>query len=956
MRSAAHLSTGTKKDPLKDYLDKIDQNLIREQKIASKQRIPLNVTSKISNQVESSVLLSLHSNLTSDQHQEAWKTFDKATLPLGKQPIPPATAKLLLKSLQKDVITHQPKLLLKLRKLEHLYSMRLEKLVGITQKSYLWETPEFCTIIELYGRLSQVNRAESILRHIFRYCQDAPSIEVYNELIAVYVRRFRGENDLTKKRYISKMDTILQEISRKGLEPNTTTYNLLLAAKVKFQDLKGAEKVYSKMTTPPNRMTYNILLNGFSRGGKTPEDKIIIDEWMARMIASGISPDLRTFKNLIDGLVEQTKYHAQMGEKEEMDTAVQSASDIYAIAAQFGHDIDLETTNNLLRCYTAANNSEKVEKIVGMLALPEKKGGCGNCGCSNKDNQDKKQEPLSKQITPDLYTFNILIKHHLSNGNVNKAFQTYDTMVTMDHEPDVVTYSNFISYYTKQGKIEEGLKYLDVMQKKGIPTNIYIYNILLSSSVKYPEYSHLISPHLNSIITSGTVMDSISRNILILKSSKKDNLDTSFENLLDSLDQNLFSVNDNEFGTNISTRTHNTLLQAAGQFYKSRRERFAQELGSVMSTLNTSNVRPDMLTFALSIRNACYQGDMERAEAIYKSMVKAGIKPNTYVFSHLIYGYSLTGKLDKALDTLEKMPSYNVLPNAINYAPLIKACVDSAEYQKAHSLFEKMLSRNIKADISIYTIIAEAFLQQESCKKAIDLLESVEKSGIRMDLKSLTLLVDAYGLDAESKMEIDEKSFEQVDSLKNCLNIHTIKINNIYSTLRQKKWLDPQAVFVLLEAHIRMKNLGAAWALWNECIPLGILHSAHYNLLITGFSKDKTWYPIARMTYDNMVRENGLRANAFTFDTMIWSAYVMDDSQTIKELWCSPDRRDIKTNMPYALMVRTYYAVISTMLKSNMLSIAKSALKEYQTIPSSPDSSTIWNKKIGRISSTLRYN
>ncbi|KAG1470133.1 hypothetical protein G6F56_002860 [Rhizopus delemar] len=960
MRSAAHLTTGTKKgetmEIIQNYLSEFDHSFLQQQKSASKKRIPVHITSSINNQVDSTILLSLHSHLTSGDTAKAWKLFDKSTLSLSQQPIPRATANILLKSLHSDIRVNYPRLSLNFGKLEELYTIRLEKLVGLVKKNYLWDTREFCMLIELYGRLNQVKRAESMLRNIPHYCE-TPSVEIYNELIAVYVRRFRLENDSVKKRYSSKMETLLQEMTRKGLEPNATSYNLLLAAKIKLQDLRGAERLCAKMTVPPNRMTFNILLNGFLKGGRTLMDKQIADEWMERMIASGITPNLKTFKSVIDGLAEQVKYHARMDEREEMEAVVVSISDLHTMAVQLGNNMDTEMINTLLKCYTAANDISNIEKIVGMLALPEKKSGCGNCGCS-KSNQTQEQEVSRKQISPDTYTFNILIKYYLSNKNTDQAFQMYDTMVTMELEPDTTTYGNFISYYTERGEVKEGLRYFEVMQKKGIPTNSYIYNILLSSSIKYAEHAHLITPCLNSMFASGTAMDSVSRNILLSKQTSKESLDTSFENLLDSLDQNLFAVNDNGISSTGNTRTYNTLLQTTGRFYKANRGNFIQSLNSIMSNLDTSNIRPDLMTFALGIRNASYQGNMERAESIYKSMIDSGIKPNTYIFSHLIYGYSHIGKLDKAQDILKNMPSHNIIPKAINYAPLIKAYVESAEYQKAHSLFREMLSKNVAADLVVYTILAEAFLKhpsQESAKTAIDLLEGVEKAGISMDAASLTLLANAYSIDAASKIESAKISMEQEHNLTKSLENHTAKINTIYNLLKEKDWLDSQAVFVLLSAHVRMKNLGAAWAVWNDSLPKRLLHRPHYDALITGLSKDKTWYPIAKLTFEDMTREERLWPGTYTFDTMIWSAYSMGDGEMVKNLWCSPFRKDFESNKPFSLLVRTYYAVVDTMLKSNMLDIAKSAFEEYQTIPSPPDSSTIWNNRIGYLASRLEF-
>ncbi|KAG0750073.1 hypothetical protein G6F57_001770 [Rhizopus arrhizus] len=965
-RSAAHLTTGTKKgeslEIIQSYLSEIDHSFLQQQKTASKKKIPIHITSKINSQVDSPILLSIHSYLSLGDTTKAWKLFDKSTLPLSQHSIPRSTAQLLLESLYSDVHTHHSRLALNFRKLESLYTSRLETLVGLVKEKHFWDTREFCMLIELCGKLNQVRRAESMFRNLPQHCQDGPSLDAYNELLAVYVRRFRWESDGVKKRYFSKMETLVQEMSRKGLPPNTTSYNLLLAAKIKLQDLQGAEKICLKMLTP-NRTTYNILLNGFLKGCRTLADKHIANVWMERLIASGITPNMRTFKSIIDGLSEQVNYHARMNETEDMKAIVQSISDLHKTMIQLGHKLDTEMVNTLLKCYTAANDIDNIEEIMGMLALPEKKTGCGNCGCGKNTAAVQTDDDISQiKISPDTYTFNILIKYYLSNANTDQAFQIYDTMVSMKLDPDTVTYGSFILYYASRGEIEESLKYFDVMQKKGIPTNNYIYNILLASSIKYSEHAHLITPHLNSMLAAGATLDTVSQNTLLSKQAahSRESLDTSFESFLDSLDQHFYTANDNGMNPAPTTRTYNTLLQASGRFYKANYEKYNMTLDSIIKSLDTSNIRPDIMTFALGVRNASYQGNMVKAESIYKSMIDAGIKPNTFIFSHLIYGYTLTGKLDKAQDILKSMslPPYNMIPNAINYAPLIKAYVESAEYQKAHSLFREMLDKNITADLVIYTILAEAFLKYPSRdrgKRAIELLESIEKAGIPMDAASLTLLANAYGTDAASKMESAERYLGQESDLPKRLEGHTAKLNSIYNELKERQWLDSHAVFVLLSAHVRMKNLGAAWTLWNDCLPQKLLHRPHYDTLITGLSADKTWYPLAKMTFKDMIREERLRPVAYTFDTMIWSAHAMDDCETVEELWYSPFRRDSQSDKPFVLLVRTYYAVLDTMLKNNKIDAAKNVFEEYQTVSNSPDSSIFWNNKIVHLASRLGF-
>ncbi|KAI8098395.1 uncharacterized protein B0P05DRAFT_521776 [Gilbertella persicaria] len=857
---------------------------------------------------------------------------------------------MLLESLHTLVHTHLPRLTLDFARLQTLYTSRLDMLAGLVKrnKDLNWDKHQFAMVIELYGKLDQIKKAESIFRNMTQYTSAAPSVDIYNELLAVYVRRLRYVDDVTKKRFLSKMKTLESEMVRKTMALNTTSYNLLLAARIKAHDLQGAEKIFLNMTCPPDRITYNILLNGCLKGCRDNREKEIATQWMERLIGSGIAPNKKTFKSIMDGLADQVSRHARLGETHDMETTTQSVSNLYKVMLQLGHAPDTETVNTLLKCYTAANNQSQIDKVTQMLILPEKKSGCGQCGCGNKAVKTQ-EDDKSVKVKPDVFTFNMLMKHHLANNRTDQAFEAYDTMVQLDLCPDTVTYSNFIGFYAEQGNVSECLKYLDVMERKGIPSNNFIYNILLNCSLKYPEQAGKITPHLRSMLMNGTsTLDTVSQNIQLARYQPKEQegLHESFEHYTDLLERNMY---DNTGPVN--TRTYNTILQSAGQFYKraahlpsaEERRGFHQMLDSIIASLDTSQIRSDLYTYALTIRNASYVGDMKKAESTYRSMLHAGIKPNQFIFSHLIYGYVSIGKTEKAHDILNHMSTKGFVPTAVNYAPLIKGYAESAEFNKAYELLREMLDNNVQADLVIYTTLASVFLDspvQGNGKKAIDLLEGISKSGMAMDAASLTLLAEAYAIEAKSIL----LNIQDSKTLRQELTHHIAKIDSIYTTLKENQWLDLKAITTLLTAHNHLKNPEGVWKLWNElkASTSVTLVPHHYNAVIHGLTTNKTWYPVAKLVFEDMLHHPHVQPDASTLDLMIWGAYGVSDYDTIRTMW-----RQVHVA---PLLVRSYYASMVAMLDQNQIEEARKVYEAYLHLPTpSPSSSTVWVGMINQL-------
>lgn len=891
------------------FLNEIDA--LDQQKMTARRRIPVHVSNQVNKQLASTDIFTLHAHLQNNEFEEAWKLLDKSASDLTH--IPHSTAHLLLTSLYTQIESNLVRLPLDFGKLQRLYFGRLETLAGLVHQGHvpLWDNAEFCKVLEMYGHLDQLKRAESIFRNLPYYCSSPVTIEHYNTLLSIHVRRFKHMDEISQKRSLSKLKTLELEMTRKGLI-NTTSYNMLLAAQVKSHNLKAAEKIYGKIQSP-DRSTFHILLNGYLKESRNTVEKELTNTWMERMLESGIVPNKKTFICVLDGLSDQVIRHARMKETNDLKSTLHCISNLYKVMLQLGHKPDTEVVNTLLKSYTASNQSKQIQDMIATLDLPEKKSGCGNCGCGSAKSKEAAalaaEEKKKIKIKPDTYTFNMLIKYHLDNNASDQAFQMYDTMVTLNFDPDTVTYGSFIHYYAGQGKVEEALKYYHVMQRKGIPTNNYIYNTLLNCSLKNPQQANLITPHLRHMLASGSAsLDSISQNILLSK-HKKNKEDNNFDQWTNLIDFDK---------TGPSTRTYNTILQSAGQFYKDS----VPMLDAMIQSLDTSNLRPDVYTFALSLRNAAWQGNMISAERIFKEMTDSGIQPNLFVFSHLIYGYANIGKMDKASDILRGMSvaPYNILPTPINYAPLIKGYAENAEFEKAFTLFRDMLDKGITADLVIYTILAQVFLDSGNEKRAIELLEGISKGGIPADAASLTLLAKAYGREGNIK-----------------------QLDRIYTTLKENKWMDGKAATTLLKAH--QKSPASAWKLWNDLKKEQYGFTIHqYNALFTCFSMEsKAWYPVSKVVYQEL-KEGPIEADGYTYDLLIWGAYSVSDYKMIRELW-SDMKKEAKPEL-----IRSYYAIMTAMVDNGQFDTAEKVYRHYQQLPNPPpNSSTVWVEMINTL-------
>ncbi|KAI8967001.1 hypothetical protein BDF20DRAFT_840535 [Mycotypha africana] len=990
----AHVARSPKK--LLSEIDQLEQQQLSHLK--GKKKSPNYLEYKYKNEdvsIPASCSVIIHkadSCLRNDDYENAWKHVDTLSASeLIKTTIPNSTLHLLLDALYKLVdLNLQRRLTVKYHDLQKLYTTRLDVLSNVIsrRKDIYLDEIELSMLFEMYGKLGHMHRVEAIYRNIYFYLDTTSSQNLttglYNQLLAVYLSQFKYVDKLTCQRYFSKMLTLVENemIRKKCLSPNMSTYNLLLAAKIKLNDLPGAQKILASCTLSrhlsPDKTTYQILLRGFLKDCLSTKDAKIARMWIDEMVQSGFRIDTRSFHSVLQGLSERIEQYARQHYPADVAITTKSLYNVYEAMLRLGHKPDTLTVNLLLKGLTAAKDEAKIETLLQSVKFPKRKEGCGNCsncGCgssssSSSGHSDTQQSSAitsstAVSIEPNEYTFATLIKYYLDKDDPNNAFKTYDAMVAANYDPNTVIYADFIHYYAKKGNVKECLKYMDVMRYKGIPCNIYIYNILLDCSLKYPHEEGRIQPYLRELAANNSVVfDEVSRNIQLsrFKISSNEDIFRSVDGFGDLLEQIIY--ND---GHHLSTRTYNTILQASGQFYKSKTTLTTKGLGdkldNMIAFLDTSNLKPDIYTYALRIRNAAYLGDMEKAERIFKTMNEDNIKPNAYVFSHLIYGYAKKGELKTAEQMLQLMSEKHQLkPSAINYAPLIQGYAEAANYDKVYETYRAMLNRKIEPDIVIYTILAGVFLQQQYSSRfthrgsssnknrriAIDLLEGITKNGISMDVAALTLTAEAYALDAAA---IIQDCLQVQKPFDDAIIQHAERIDGIYQQLKDLRWLDDKAITTLFICYYHLRKPEGAWRMWNELLTeRHVKFSAyHYNALLTNFTASRTWFPMANVVFKEMEKHPIAKPDKLTFDVMLWGAYQHSNYTSLRKIWESPLR-----DKSSPLLVRNYYAVIHTALMNDDIDTAKGAYREYCQLESSPDITTVWINQIKALA--FRYD
>ncbi|XP_047182026.1 pentatricopeptide repeat-containing protein At5g14080 isoform X2 [Vigna umbellata] len=100
--------------------------------------------------------------------------------------------------------------------------------------------------------------------------------------------------------------TVLQEMKKKGFQPNVSSYNYIMEACCKEDLLRPARKLWDEMFSNGclgNLKTYNLLIQKFCEVGQAEEAQMLFYQ----MLDKRVEPDVTTYNYLLEGLCQEDK-------------------------------------------------------------------------------------------------------------------------------------------------------------------------------------------------------------------------------------------------------------------------------------------------------------------------------------------------------------------------------------------------------------------------------------------------------------------------------------------------------------------------------------------------------------------------------------------------------------------------------------------------------------------------
>lgn len=327
-------------------------------------------------------------------------------------------------------------------------------------------------------------------------------------------------------------------------------------------------------------------------------------------------------------------------------------------------------------------------------------------------------------VTPDVCTFNILIRGYCLNSMVDEGFRLFKEMDRWGCKPDVLTYNALLDGLCRAGKTRIAHNLLDGMRMKSsdLHPTVVSYTIVIRGYCGarcIPEAVELF----RKMISSGVKPSSITYNTLVQGVCEARRMDLIKE-IMEQEEWATFKPD---------TCTFNTLITSYCSMgcIKEALEVFAKMMGM--------KVKPDSATYSVLIRALCQSEDFHRAEALLDELLEKKVLTRRAVGCRvaLMAAYNpifdflcRNGRASKAGAVFRQLLAKGTVDVASCKILISGHCREGA-LRDAHEIVAEMVRRDLKPDEDTYEALIDGFLKKGDVGFARKTLEKMLGSGHR---------------------------------------------------------------------------------------------------------------------------------------------------------------------------------------------------------------------------------
>ncbi|XWS60559.1 hypothetical protein CRYUN_Cryun07bG0046300 [Craigia yunnanensis] len=141
-------------------------------------------------------------------------------------------------------------------------------------------------------------------------------------------------------------------------------------------------------------------------------------------------------------------------------------------------------------------------------------------------------------------------------------------------------------------------------------------------------------------------------------------------------------------------------------------------------------------------RSLKFDGEIDRAVAVFSEALGKGLKPNIIMYNSLIEGLSLQGLILQALQLMNEI--YDVTPDVITYNSVLNGLCKTSKSEDVMETFKALTEKVCIPNVITYNILVESLRKARKVNEAVNLLEEIGKKGLAPDIVSFGTLIHGF--------------------------------------------------------------------------------------------------------------------------------------------------------------------------------------------------------------------
>lgn len=563
-----------------------------------------------------------------------------------------------------------------------------------------------CLLVMSY-RLDQINEATRLIQLMKDPTHHVqPDIVTFNIILKSAVKEIK-ENFYTDKsktkETVHKVKAILDEIKKKGLNPDSFTYNTILDAYVEAGELELALQCFDGMgngdLAKPDVYTYTTMIKGLKNSCQDKNLEKILEIY-------------RMIKDSNEGEIKLDEF---------------IANSVLDSCIKFGK------INQAIEIFNSLKSNGVCPSVVTYSIIMK---GLGNDGKINEAISLLSQMKL-EEILPNEVIYDCLLNCAIKSQNLECMKNIYKMMVKDGITPNSVILSTLIKGFNRTKNYELAFSlFKNLTEDQFNSIDIVFYNSLLDCCVESGNQNMLnevyqalekrtadskgfITP---TVITYSTMLKGYTK---VADIEKAETLYNQYKSTKGYVDEVFFNI--------------------MADFYGKQKDE--RKILGVLRDMKFAGVIRSSVIYSIIIKMYSQIGEENKALAMYEEMKKEGIKPTLITSTSIMQMFIKQKKMDNAVTIFYELRRGDIPIDVVTYNFIINGCSFNKKLETAIEILLDSLRANVILSENTYNnvleyLISNKFMKNsDRCNFASVLVRHIKEKNINIKYEIYTKLV-----------------------------------------------------------------------------------------------------------------------------------------------------------------------------------------------------------------------